>query len=195
MMAPSHHQSRAALRRWSGCRSRSSLTSSTPSEQTSGCQRRPKNRLVPLSYLMAVLCCWTSVVRAGWQDDIQPRRSITLGKSAHLLPVSTQMADFFFKKSCGRHQSLLDLPNPISVPLKRGTVIKVASHLFRAPFDWWQRLGTRLIEYVNEATAESSSSVYIDRDISNYQKKPVVSSYSFLPSTDSSQSEKLRKDK
>ncbi|XP_059352584.1 semaphorin-1A-like isoform X3 [Daphnia carinata] len=46
------------------------------------CQRRTVFRprlksLLPLCYLMATMSCWTSV-GAGWQDDIQPRRSITL---------------------------------------------------------------------------------------------------------------------
>lgn len=91
-MAPSHQTE--TERRCSHSNPMPSTTASTVTVTTTttteagvesrNCHRRPMSRsllasLLPLCYLMAVMSCWTSVL-AGWQDDIQPRRSITLGK-------------------------------------------------------------------------------------------------------------------
>ncbi|XP_046455988.1 uncharacterized protein LOC124203304 isoform X2 [Daphnia pulex] len=63
-MAPPHHMERRCTR---------SHPSSTRSSH------RRSMSFLPLCYLIAaVSCCWTTPVGAGWQDDIQPRRSITL---------------------------------------------------------------------------------------------------------------------
>ncbi|XP_046455892.1 semaphorin-1A-like isoform X3 [Daphnia pulex] len=67
-MAPPHHMERRCTR---------SQQQRQPSS-TRSCHRRSMSFL-PLCYLIAaVSCCWTTPVGAGWQDDIHPRRSITL---------------------------------------------------------------------------------------------------------------------
>ena len=45
-------------------------------------QRSSSWQLVAISYLMVAIvsCSCLTLVRASWQDDIQPKRSITLGK-------------------------------------------------------------------------------------------------------------------
>lgn len=63
-------------------RRRSSSHAMPSTSSTSFCQRRTVFRprlqsLLPLCYLVAAVSCWT-LVHAGWQDDILPRRSITL---------------------------------------------------------------------------------------------------------------------
>ena len=89
-MAPSHHNT--AERRCCSSNNSNPMPSSRTSSRRCLSQRRPMNRglksLLPLCYLMATMSCWTSV-GAGWQDDIQPRRSITLGKLEILLLASS----------------------------------------------------------------------------------------------------------
>lgn len=78
--------------------SRSSSSSKPmPSSSTRSCQRRSMSQsILPLCcYLMAAMSCWTSV-GAGWQDDIQPRRSITLGKLTPPFLISTHFLARFF---------------------------------------------------------------------------------------------------
>ncbi|KAK4013174.1 hypothetical protein OUZ56_025407 [Daphnia magna] len=63
-------------------RRRSNSHAMPSTSSTSFCQRRTVFRprlqsLLPLCYLVAAVSCWT-LVHAGWQDDILPRRSITL---------------------------------------------------------------------------------------------------------------------
>lgn len=78
-MAPPHHMERRCTR---------SQQQRQPSS-TMSCHRRSMS-LLPLCYLIAaVSCCWTTPVGAGWQDDIHPRRSITLGKLTPPFLIST----------------------------------------------------------------------------------------------------------
>lgn len=85
-MAPPHHMERRCTR---------SQQQRQPSS-TRSCHRRSMSFL-PLCYLIAaVSCCWTTPVGAGWQDDIQPRRSITLGKLTPPFLISTHFFSFFF---------------------------------------------------------------------------------------------------
>lgn len=85
-MAPPHHMERRCTR---------SQQQRQPSS-TRSCHRRSMSFL-PLCYLIvAVSCCWTTPVGAGWQDDIHPRRSITLGKLTPPFLISTHFFLAFF---------------------------------------------------------------------------------------------------
>jgi hypothetical protein len=98
-MAPFHqHQHQSAdVASTTAAAAVSTINNRAASSSSSSCQRQRQRQrqmrssswqqLVAHCYLVAIVSCLT-LVRASWQDDIQPKRSITLGKPpTHFLPL------------------------------------------------------------------------------------------------------------